>query len=96
MRSLRTVAGNLEQVEVNRMHKVTPMPESLSAIDVAGQLAAIPQRHISGADDRVVAAVIAKRFVRAGAKHPRSVLPWPAWAVTVTGPGSGLPYSPCR
>jgi dienelactone hydrolase len=63
--SLRTVAGNLDHAEVNRLHHVSAMPESLNAIDVAPQVASIPQIHFSGADDTVVAPVIAQRFVTA-------------------------------
>ncbi|MEA9982663.1 alpha/beta hydrolase [Herbaspirillum sp. RTI4] len=65
--SLRTVAGNLDHAEVNRLHRVTAMPESLNAIDVAQRVASIPQIHFSGADDTVVPPVIAQRFVAAAA-----------------------------
>jgi hypothetical protein len=63
--SLRTVAGNLDHVEVNRLHQVSAMPASLNAIDFARQVAAIPQIHFSGAGDSVVPAAIAQRFVAA-------------------------------
>ncbi|WP_338525845.1 alpha/beta hydrolase [Pseudomonas batumici] len=63
--SIRTVAGNLDHAEVNRLHRVTPMPASLNAIDVARQVASIPQIHFSGADDSVVPPSIAQRFVEA-------------------------------
>ena len=65
--SLRTVAGNLDVAEVNRLHGVSPMPESQNPIDVARHVAAIPQIHFSGADDQVVPALIAQRFVAASA-----------------------------
>ncbi|MFJ2367271.1 alpha/beta hydrolase family protein [Pseudomonas sp. NPDC087697] len=65
--SLRTVAGNLDHAEVNRLHDVSAMPGSLNAIDVARQVASIPQLHFSGGDDSVVPPVIAQRFVRATA-----------------------------
>jgi hypothetical protein len=61
--SLRTVAGNLDHAEVNRLHHVSAMPESLNAIDVARQVASIPQLHLSGADDSIVPPVIAQHFV---------------------------------
>jgi predicted esterase len=63
--SLRTVAGNLDHAAVNRLHKVSAMPESLNAIDFARQVAAIPQIHFSGADDTVVPPAIAQSFVAA-------------------------------
>ena len=60
--SIRTVAGNLDQAEVNRIHRVDPMPGSLNAIDFAPQLANIPQLHFSGGDDETVPPAIANRF----------------------------------
>ena len=60
---LRTVAGNLDQAAVNRLHEVSPMPDSLNAMDVALRVASIPQIHFSGADDTVVPPVIAQSFV---------------------------------
>ena len=61
--SLRTVAGNLDQVAVNAWHQVSPMPGSLNPIDVAAQVARLPQLHFSGADDSVVPTAIARGFV---------------------------------
>lgn len=60
--SIRTVAGNLDHAEVNRLAKVSPLSGSLNAIDVAPQVANIPQIHFSGAADTVVPPVIAERF----------------------------------
>lgn len=63
--SLRTVAGNLDVAYVNAIHRVTPMPDALSAIDVAGEVKNLPQRHISGGDDTTVPPEVAKRFQQA-------------------------------
>lgn len=63
--SLRTVAGNLDHVAVNRLHRVSPMQGSLNAIDVASRVAAIPQLHVSGADDEVVPTAVTRNFVAA-------------------------------
>ena len=63
--SLRTVAGNLDDEYVNRLHHVSAMPDSLNAIDVADRVAAIPQIHFSGTDDTVVPASVATRFAQA-------------------------------
>jgi pimeloyl-ACP methyl ester carboxylesterase len=60
--SIRTVAGNLDHAEVNRLHGVSPMPGSLNAIDEAAQVAKIPQIHFSGGDDATVPTAIAERF----------------------------------
>jgi len=63
--SIRTVAGNLDHAAVNRLHRVSPMPQSANAIDFASRVAAIPQIHFSGADDKVVPPFIARAFVDA-------------------------------
>jgi hypothetical protein len=63
--TLRTVGGNLDHVEVNRLHQVSGMPGSLNAIDYASRVAAIPQIHFSGADDTVVPPAIGRRFAAA-------------------------------
>lgn len=61
--SIRTVAGNLDHVAVNRLHGVSSMPESLNAIDVAQHVATIAQIHFSGANDKIVPLIIAQRFI---------------------------------
>jgi hypothetical protein len=63
--TLRTVAGNLDTDEVNRLHRVTPTPESLNPIGVASRISSVPQIHYSGVDDQVVPGVIAQRFATA-------------------------------
>ncbi len=74
--TLRTVAGNLDQVALNRWHKVTPMPESLNAIDDASRVAGIAQLHFSGGDDMIVLTQFARNFVQhAGACAHLRVLP---------------------
>lgn len=65
VRSLRTVAGNLDVAYVNELHHVTPMPESLSAIDVATELSALPQVHFSGTKDTTVPTSVTRRFQQA-------------------------------
>lgn len=75
--SLRTVAGNLDHVEVNRLHEVTPLAGSLNAIDIAGRIATLPQLHFSGAEDTVVPPSIAQKFAAAsgstGCFHTRTL-----------------------
>lgn len=63
--SVRSVAGNLDQAEVNRLHGVSQMPASLNAIDVAARVAKIPQWHFSGGEDTTVPPLIAARFAAA-------------------------------
>jgi len=68
VRSLRTVAGNLDVAYVNALHHVTPMPESLSAIDVASDLSALPQVHFSGTEDTTVPTLVPRRFQQVAGK----------------------------
>jgi hypothetical protein len=63
--SIRTVAGNLDDEFVNRLHQVSPMPASENPIDFAARVAAIPQIHFSSTSDTVVPPVVAQRFVQA-------------------------------
>lgn len=70
--SIRTVAGNLDDEFVNRLHHVSPMPESKDAIDFASRVADIAQVHFSGAKDHVVPPSVAQRFLEAtGARCAR-------------------------
>lgn len=60
--SLRTVAGNLNHQAVNAYHHVSPMQQSLNAIDVASQIRHIPQVHFVGGKDTVIPDFIAQQF----------------------------------
>lgn len=63
--SIRTVAGNLDVEYINRIHNVSPMPDSLNPIDFASRVAGIAQIHYSSDQDRVVTPEVARRFVDA-------------------------------
>jgi hypothetical protein len=63
--TLRTVAGNLDDEYVNRLHHVSPMPESENPIDFASLVATLPQVHFSGGADSVVPPEVAQRFTDA-------------------------------
>lgn len=65
VRSLRTVAGNLDVAYVNALHHVTPMPEAASAIESVPALRTLPQIHFSGAEDTTVPPAVARRFQQA-------------------------------
>lgn len=65
VRTLRTVAGNLDVAFVNRQHKVSPMPHALSAMDAAATLRHVPQTHFSGEEDTTVPPAVAARFQQA-------------------------------
>ena len=62
--SLRTVAGYLDHVTLNRHQRVSALTGSLNPIDFAPALATLPQRHFVGSDDRVVPPFIAEGFAR--------------------------------
>ncbi|AYR26327.1 alpha/beta hydrolase [Herbaspirillum rubrisubalbicans] len=61
--AIRTVAGNLDHVAMNRWHEVSQMPRSLNPIDFAAQVAHIPQLHVSGSEDKVIPTAITRTFV---------------------------------
>ena len=75
--SIRTVAGNLDDEFVNRLHGVSPMPESENAMDFAHRVARIAQVHFSGADDTVVPPSVAQRFVEATGRQCAQALSVP-------------------
>ena len=54
VRTLRTIAGNLDPEAVNRHHGVSPLVGSLNPADVAVKLETLPQRHFTGKRDEVV------------------------------------------
>ncbi|OGX14612.1 MAG: hypothetical protein A2351_05215 [Omnitrophica bacterium RIFOXYB12_FULL_50_7] len=68
VKSLRTVAGNLDPNGLNEYHEVSPLDDaSLDPMEVAGKLSNIPQYHFTGSDDSVVPAILAKNYAeRAG------------------------------
>lgn len=63
--SVRTIAGNLDTELVNRLHGVSPMPDSYNPVHMARRIASVPQLHLVGANDRVVPPEVARRFVDA-------------------------------
>lgn len=60
--SLRTVAGNLDNAALIRLHKVDPMPESLNAADAAASIATLPQHHFIGAKDEIAPLAIYQSY----------------------------------
>lgn len=62
VRTLRTVAGNLDVGYVNAWHHVSAMPAAMSAIDHAQTLKTLPQIHFSGDADKTVPPDVARRF----------------------------------
>lgn len=60
--TLRTIAGNLDHIAVNRYHNVSPLEGSLNPIDFAAKVSHIPQRHFVSAGDSVIPKAIAESF----------------------------------
>ncbi len=58
LRSVRTVAANLNHQWLNRYHRVSQLSGSLNPVEYAHQLAGLPQQHFFGADDRTVPAAV--------------------------------------
>jgi hypothetical protein len=52
--SVRTVAGNLDTEAFARLHQVSPMSASLNPAASARRIAAVPQRHFVGTQDKIV------------------------------------------
>jgi hypothetical protein len=61
--SLRTIAGNLDHVWLNKHHRVSPLTGSLNPPDFTERLALVPQRHFVGENDQVVPAGVYSSYV---------------------------------
>ena len=63
VREIGTVAANLNHKELNKIHGVTPLTDSLDAIDFVDNVKHIPQFHLIGQEDNVVLPEIITDFV---------------------------------
>lgn len=61
--SLRTIAGNLDHVSLNKTRNVSYLSGSLNPIDIAKKLKKLPQIHYSGSEDKVVPSWVANKFI---------------------------------
>jgi len=61
--SIRTIAGNLDHVAVNRHNKASQLKGSLNPIDFAEKVSSIPQNHFAGDKDNIVPSFIADGFI---------------------------------
>lgn len=69
VKTLRTVAGNLDPAGLNQYHEVSLLDEeSLDPMEVAGKLSAIPQNHFIGTDDPIVPEFLAENFLKRSGK----------------------------
>lgn len=64
VRSIITIAANLDHVTFNNYHNSLPMEGSLNPIDYAQDIAHIPQLHLAGMRDDIVPPSLVKAFVR--------------------------------
>ena len=72
--SLRTLAGYMDHVILNRKKDVSPLKGSLDPIKAAPRLKSVPQIHYSGIKDKVIPKWVAKKFAHAvGNKNCASV-----------------------
>ena len=63
VKSLRTIAGNLDPKGLNEYYGVSPLDkDSLDPMEVAGKVATIPQYHFVGAKDKVIPSLISENF----------------------------------
>jgi hypothetical protein len=62
---LVTVAANLDLAAWTRHHRVSPMTDSLDPIDVAHDIARVPQIHFAGGADEIVPSAIIESYRRA-------------------------------
>lgn len=62
VRRIITVAGCLDHTAWTQYHGVTPLHDSLNPADYLESLAAIPQIHYVGADDKIVPPILAYEF----------------------------------
>ena len=69
---LVTVAGNLDHVTWAKLHRVSPLDNSLNPADAWRSLQSIPQMHFVGADDRIIDASISASYRR---RFPRDKQP---------------------
>ncbi len=64
IRSLRTVAANLDTELFTRLHQVSPLDRSLNPADFSDLLASLPQRHYVGMQDDIIPQAIAQSYRR--------------------------------
>ena len=64
IRSLRTIAGNLDHISLNIFKKVNPLSGSLDTMDYANRTKNIPQVHYFGGKDKIIPSWIAKNYLK--------------------------------
>ena len=62
VRTLTTLAGNLDVTLFNEHHKVSAMPSAINPKDLVEQLEKVPQRHVIGLEDDIVPVKIIESY----------------------------------
>lgn len=68
VKTLRTIAGYLDHVALNRARKVSPLGGSLDPMRISDKLSGLPQIHYVGANDKIIPSWVAKSFILKQAK----------------------------
>ena len=63
IKSLRTIAGNLDHDAVSDFHKTTKLDQSLNLINFTENISHIPQIHYIGEHDQIIPVYVVKNFV---------------------------------
>lgn len=63
VKSLRTIAGNLDHDAVSKFHNTTKLNESLNLIDFSKKISHVPQIHYIGRFDQIIPTYVVKNFV---------------------------------
>lgn len=63
VKSIKTIAANLDHVELMKIHSATPLSKSLNPIDFAKEVANINQTHLAGELDKIIPTHIIQSFV---------------------------------
>jgi len=69
VKSIITIAGNLNHIAFNELHNTKAMVNSLNPIDYVEKLRNIPQLHVSGSKDDIIPPSIANEFVKKSASR---------------------------
>ncbi len=71
--SIKTIAGNLDLLTMEKIHNTSALTESLDPLTVATRVKHIPQIHFAGAKDSIVPPIIANNFVHAAQLSSRHI-----------------------
>ncbi len=70
VKSLRTIAGNLDHDAVSNFHQTSKLTLSLNLINVTKQISHIPQMHYIGEHDQIIPIYVVQNFVNKINSYP--------------------------